>query len=103
VALGAQVIGVDIRHRALQLAKVLGASAVIDASMVDDIPQAIRELTDHDADSDGADFLTWQRQLGSNVTQIASSQTVPEPSGVVLATIGLLGWTVRARRTLRRA
>jgi alcohol dehydrogenase len=65
VALGAQVIGVDIRHRALQLAKVLGASAVIDASMVDDIPQAIRELTDRGA------HLSLDA-LGSRVTCINS-------------------------------
>ena len=45
VALGARVIGVDIRQDALQLAKSLGASAVLDATVVDDIPQAIHEIT----------------------------------------------------------
>ena len=50
VALGAQVIGVDIRQPALQLAKSLGAAAVLDASVVDDIPQAIQELTARGAD-----------------------------------------------------
>jgi alcohol dehydrogenase len=69
VALGAQVIGVDIRHRALQLAKVLGASAVIDASMVDDIPQAIRELTDRGA------HLSLDA-LGSRVTCINSIRSL---------------------------
>ena len=50
VGLGARVIGVDIQHSALEIANSLGATAVIDASVVDDVPQAIRELTDRGAD-----------------------------------------------------
>jgi alcohol dehydrogenase len=50
VGLGARVIGVDIQDSALELAKSLGATTVIDASVVDDVPQAIRELTVRGAD-----------------------------------------------------
>lgn len=49
VGLGARVIGVDIHSSALELAKSLGASAVIDASAVDDVPLAIHELTERGA------------------------------------------------------
>lgn len=50
VALGARVIGVDVNPSALDLAKSLGTTAVIDASEVDDVPQAIYELTGRGAD-----------------------------------------------------
>jgi alcohol dehydrogenase len=50
IGLGARVIGIDIHSSTLELAKSLGATAVIDASVVDDVPQAIRELTDRGAD-----------------------------------------------------
>lgn len=36
---------VDVNPSALELAKSLGATAVIDVAVVDDIPQAIHELT----------------------------------------------------------
>jgi alcohol dehydrogenase len=49
-ALGARVIGVDIQASALELAKSLGAEAVINASIVDDVPAAIYELTGRGAD-----------------------------------------------------
>jgi hypothetical protein len=45
---------------------------------------------DGDGDSDGRDFLLWQRQYGSGVP-LASSRAVPEPSGLtlVLAAVAL--------------
>ena len=49
---------------------------------------------DGDGDSDGADFLAWQQQLGSGVSAVASSTSVPEPSTLFLvgiaASFGLL-------------
>ena len=41
---------------------------------------------------DGADFLNWQRELGSSVGSLASSQTVPEPSAAALLILGFLGY-----------
>ncbi|MBA3480890.1 MAG: hypothetical protein H0T51_03650 [Pirellulales bacterium] len=38
---------------------------------------------DDDGDSDGADFLAWQRQLGS-VPAVPAGAAVPEPQGRVL-------------------
>ena len=37
---------------------------------------------DRDGDSDGADFLTWQRQFGAGAQPLASSQAIPEPATV---------------------
>ena len=39
---------------------------------------------DGDLDVDGADFLVWQRQLGSSMPAITSSAPVPEPSTATL-------------------
>jgi alcohol dehydrogenase len=44
-ALGARVIGIDIDDRVLDLAKSLGAEAVINANEVNDIPGAIHDIT----------------------------------------------------------
>jgi|GEM_PF-2715564 len=41
----------------------------------------------NDGDSDGADFLAWQRQFGSGTPSLAASQSVPEPTSLLLATI----------------
>ena len=49
---------------------------------------------DGDGDSDGADFLAWQRQNGSPLVSAASAP-VPEPATVVLLTlaaIAAMGW-----------
>jgi hypothetical protein len=46
----------------------------------------------NDGDSDGADFLVWQRQLGSGVTTAA----VPEPPAALL--LGGVGLALAARR-----
>jgi hypothetical protein len=54
--------------------------------------------TDADRDSDGADFLAWQQQFGSGMSAIASSQTFPEPSTVVLlGGLAVVGMLVRRR------
>jgi hypothetical protein len=47
---------------------------------------------DNDGDSDGADFLLWQRELGLTGTRasVAASAPVPEPASAVLAALGLL-------------
>ncbi len=43
---------------------------------------------DADGDTDGADFLVWQRQFGqSTLPLLASSATVPEPTGLVLLSL----------------
>ena len=45
--------------------------------------------TDTDGDSDGTDFLAWQRQFSGpvpNATGLASPQTIPEPSSLLLVT-----------------
>ena len=48
--------------------------------------------TDFDGDSDGIDFLDWQRYLGSDYTSLpavaAVSAAVPEPAGVVGLLVG---------------
>ena len=46
---------------------------------------------DGDNDSDGGDFLLWQRQLGSKPTAVAATQAVPEPNSaaLILAALGL--------------
>jgi hypothetical protein len=45
---------------------------------------------DGDLDSDGADFLVWQRQLGQPSPGLASDTVVPEPAAAALACAGLL-------------
>jgi hypothetical protein len=54
---------------------------------------------DADADVDGADFLVWQRQLGTTPL-VAAAASVPEPSAVWLAACGAIGG-LRLRRSLR--
>lgn len=46
VALGAQVVGVDVNDEALTLARRLGAMHTLNAAQTDDVPGAIRELCD---------------------------------------------------------
>ena len=55
---------------------------------------------DGDGDSDGADLLAWQRQFGSGVEAVASSQTVPELSAALLLG-GLAAVIILAKRKLR--
>ncbi|WP_424000795.1 zinc-dependent alcohol dehydrogenase family protein [Haloarcula salina] len=49
-ALGASVIAVDIREGPLSMAADVGASQVVDASAVDDVPGAVDDLTDGGAE-----------------------------------------------------
>lgn len=41
--------------------------------------------TDNDNDSDGTDFLNWQRQFGNGTPPSSASQSVPEPTTLLLA------------------
>jgi len=50
-----------------------------------------------DGDSDGADFLTWQRQLGSVAAGKLTSAAVPEPATWVLLTLAAAGACLRRR------
>jgi hypothetical protein len=52
---------------------------------------------DNDDDVDGADFLTWQQQLGQ--TQAPGVAAIPEPASLWLAGVGMgLSCVVRRRR-----
>ena len=52
---------------------------------------------DNDNDSDGADFLTWQRQVGSGAAT-PTAAAVPEPRGALLAAVGLAcAWWARKK------
>ncbi len=52
---------------------------------------------DQDGDVDGEDFLAWQRNLGAGVAATTNSTSVPEPTGVAMASVFLL-----SARQLRR-
>lgn len=52
---------------------------------------------DNDGDSDGADFLIWQRNFGASAS-VAASAAVPEPVGCSLAALALGGVALAARR-----
>lgn len=68
-AAGAQVVGVDINPDALALARAVGAQAVVDARVVDNVPEAIREITG------GGAHLSLDA-LGSAVTCINSIRSL---------------------------
>jgi hypothetical protein len=53
---------------------------------------------DGDNDSDGADFLKWQQQLGSKPTAVAASAAVPEPASLAGAVVACLAWAAVRRR-----
>lgn len=55
--------------------------------------------TDGDGDTDGADFLLWQRQFDGSVAAFGT-QTVPEPTGAALLLTGLATILVRCPKTL---
>lgn len=44
-ALGAQVVAIDIREDSLEMARGLGAAFTLNASLIDDIPAELKELT----------------------------------------------------------
>ncbi len=61
------------------------------AQWKNDAGQSAGSDADFDGDSDGNDFLAWQRQLGSQVTTVAAQMAIPEPaSWVLLLLAGLL-------------
>lgn len=39
---------------------------------------------DNDGDSDGADFLTWQRQLSAAAPGVCANAPVPEPTTLMV-------------------
>lgn len=51
---------------------------------------------DNDGDSDGNDFLIWQRELGNGAAATALASAVPEPTALLLA--GLAACACRRRR-----
>jgi hypothetical protein len=54
--------------------------------------------SDADADVDGADFLIWQRQLGTNSGAPASTAAnVPEPASALLIAAAIAAWRPRRR------
>jgi len=57
---------------------------------------------DGDNDSDGADFLTWQRQFGSGPPVTAASTPVPEPATVMLLTLAAVGLFARHNGTAEK-
>lgn len=50
---------------------------------------------DNDSDSDGADFLAWQRNLGTGVPAMPANAAVPEPAAWPLVAAGLPLWLCR--------
>lgn len=46
VALGARVVAVDIDQEALEMAETLGSASLVNAAVVDDVPQAVIEATE---------------------------------------------------------
>jgi hypothetical protein len=53
---------------------------------------------DGDLDSDGADFLLWQQQLGSFPPAVAASANVPEPNALLLAALTCAAIRAASRR-----
>jgi|GEM_PF-7007239 len=50
---------------------------------------------DADADTDGGDFLIWQQQFGLGTAPLTTTQSVPEPQGLLLALIAVATWKRR--------
>jgi hypothetical protein len=55
---------------------------------------------DDDGDTDGADFLVWQRQHGNSLPGVVAATGVPEPGAVVLAALAATG--LRGRKMFGR-
>jgi hypothetical protein len=53
---------------------------------------------DGDGDSDGTDFLVWQRNIGGVAPQVSPSTAIPEPSNLTLVLVSLLGIGCRCRK-----
>ncbi len=57
---------------------------------------------DADADTDGADFLKWQRQFGSGVPVLSATTIVPEPSSLSLLAMNLFALLAAKGRRCRK-
>lgn len=96
-ALGGQVIAVDVRDEALELARQQGAVATINAKATPDVPDAIKELTGGGAHL-SIDCLT---RYGSSVQSLLSLRrcgrhvqagiTTKEDSGMMTIPVDLIG------------
>lgn len=73
---------------------------------VDDVDLSIWEAAvgitdaanaDGDDDSDGSDFLIWQRQFTGSLSLPGSTQVVPEPASIFLVLSGLLATSLRLK------
>lgn len=54
---------------------------------------------DEDGDSDGNDFLIWQRNIGASAQTFAAAGAVPEPNSLALVAAAATGALWRRRRT----
>jgi autotransporter-associated beta strand protein len=54
-----------------------------------------------DGQTDGSDFLLWQRQLGSSVLSVAAATAVPEPATLTLLLGTAIGISAARRRSRR--
>jgi autotransporter-associated beta strand protein len=52
----------------------------------------------YDGDSDGGDFLIWQRNLGMTIPGVAAGGAVPEPGALALAGLAAIGLGASRRR-----
>ena len=59
---------------------------LLDASSLLVMPSSRGDF-DADGDVDGADFLAWQRQLGSSTPAVSANAPVPEPATLLLAIV----------------
>ena len=55
-----------------------------DLNLAGRLPPVYHPEADADGDPDGADFLAWQRQVGSGVSVASTSVAVPEPGSLIL-------------------
>jgi hypothetical protein len=52
---------------------------------------------DGDGDTDGTDFLLWQRQLGAHALAAAATSAVPEPASITLGLVVACGLALRRK------
>jgi hypothetical protein len=57
---------------------------------------------DGDFDADGADFLIWQRQLGSSAAFVSANAPVPEPATAALMIVAAAGLRARQSRAAEK-
>ncbi len=105
--------GVDDTIQLYELNVSLSAETFLEADFNEDSAVDVQDLSilraaigitdfgdaDEDGDTDGADFLIWQRQFNQQVSgSVANSVGVPEPSSVVLIGLSLTGFGFRRHR-----